>query len=57
MYINLRSDMPSELLVVHSFLVRLNMVSGLNPHMNVNRGIASPNPFGVGEGGGVGYFY
>ena len=49
-YINLFSDMPSELLVVHFFLVRLNMVSGLNPHMNVNRGIASPNPFGRGWG-------
>ena len=32
------------------FLVRLNMISGLNPHMNVNRGIASPNPFGRGRG-------
>ena len=57
MYINFRSGMPSELMIAYSFLVRLKMVSGPNPHMNVNRGVASPNPFGEGGGGGVGYFY
>ena len=51
-YIILRSDIPSELLVVHFFLYLLNMVSGFNPHMNVSRGIASPNPFRGGGGRG-----
>ena len=42
---NLHSDMPNDLLFVYYSLVRLNLVSGPNPHMNVNSGVASPNPF------------
>ena len=51
-YINMHSFLPSELWVVQFFLERLNMVSRLNPHMNVNGGITSPTPFGEGRGRG-----
>ena len=48
-YINFRSGVPSELMIAYTFLVRLNMISGPNPHVNVNL-------FGEGGGGGLGIF-
>ena len=45
-YMNLHSDMLIDLLFVYSSLVRLNLHSGPNPHISVNRDVASQNPFG-----------